>query len=65
MFNLKAQSIYTDVLMDFDYILPGILAKALMQLGLFGWFLATLIIAVKCWSWDYNGFLRKWKNSKY
>lgn len=36
IFHLRAETIYTDELTDFDYILPGILAMALMQLGLFG-----------------------------
>ncbi|NLM97724.1 MAG: ABC transporter permease, partial [Halanaerobiaceae bacterium] len=36
IFLLKAETIHTEELTDFDYILPGILAMALMQLGLFG-----------------------------
>lgn len=36
IFDLKPQSIQVDTLSDFDFILPGILAMALMQLGLFG-----------------------------
>ncbi len=36
IFNLEEKSITTERLTDFDYILPGILAMALMQLGLFG-----------------------------
>ncbi|AZR72268.1 hypothetical protein BBF96_01950 [Anoxybacter fermentans] len=36
LFNLKPQPIQAKKLTDFDYVLPGILAMGLMQLGLFG-----------------------------
>lgn len=36
IFELNHQPIQAERLTDFDYILPGILAMALMQLGLFG-----------------------------
>ncbi|MFW6264892.1 MAG: ABC transporter permease [Bacillota bacterium] len=36
IFNIEASSVQTEGMSDFDYILPGILAMALMQLGLFG-----------------------------
>lgn len=36
IFKIKQEAIQADKLTDFDYILPGILAMALMQLGLFG-----------------------------
>ncbi len=36
IFNIEEKSITAERLTDFDYILPGILAMALMQLGLFG-----------------------------
>ena len=38
IFNLNSRPVQTRELTDFDYILPGILAMALMQLGLFGAF---------------------------
>ncbi len=36
IFNLEEKSITAERLTDFDFILPGILAMAIMQLGLFG-----------------------------
>ncbi|MCF8008232.1 MAG: ABC transporter permease [Halanaerobiales bacterium] len=38
VFKIKTSTVSTDTLSDFDYILPGILAMAIMQLGLFGSF---------------------------
>lgn len=38
IFNIKTATVSTETLSDFDYILPGILAMAIMQLGLFGSF---------------------------
>jgi|AntRauTorckE6833_2_1112554.scaffolds.fasta_scaffold00160_4 ABC-2 type transport system permease protein len=37
-FNIISKPVQTERLSDFDYILPGILAMAIMQLGLFGSF---------------------------
>lgn len=36
IFEIKTETVQAESLSDFDYILPGILAMALMQLGLFG-----------------------------
>ncbi|MCK4260118.1 MAG: ABC transporter permease [Halanaerobiales bacterium] len=36
LFNIKQQPIQSKQLSNFDYILPGILAMSIMQLGLFG-----------------------------
>ena len=36
LFKLDTQTVQAERLSDFDYILPGILAMSLMQLGLFG-----------------------------
>ncbi|MEJ6951228.1 ABC transporter permease [Natronospora cellulosivora (SeqCode)] len=36
IFNIETNSVQAEGMTDFDYILPGILAMALMQLGLFG-----------------------------
>lgn len=38
VFEITSESVQTRQLTDFDYLLPGILAMALMQLGLFGVF---------------------------
>lgn len=38
IFNIIPKAVQTEQLSDFDYILPGILAMAIMQLGLFGSF---------------------------
>ncbi len=38
IFNITSKPVQTESLSDFDYILPGILAMAIMQLGLFGSF---------------------------
>lgn len=38
IFNIKSSAVQTESLSDFDYILPGILAMAILQLGLFGSF---------------------------
>ncbi|HHX77778.1 MAG TPA: ABC transporter permease, partial [Firmicutes bacterium] len=36
LFNLKPQPVQAEVLKNIDFLIPGILAMALMQLGLFG-----------------------------
>jgi len=38
LFNIRPEAIQAKTLSDFDYILPGILAMAILQLGLFGSF---------------------------
>lgn len=38
LFNIRSEAVQAKTLSDFDYILPGILAMAILQLGLFGSF---------------------------
>ncbi len=38
LFNIQEEAVQAEKLSDFDYILPGILSMAIMQLGLFGAF---------------------------